>query len=32
VRFNVDGDPRRATAYFKDVNGRTADTFTIQAP
>jgi hypothetical protein len=31
VRFNVDGDPRRATAYFKDVNGRTADTFTIQA-
>jgi hypothetical protein len=30
VRFNVNGDPRRATGYFKDVNGRTADTFTIQ--
>jgi hypothetical protein len=30
VRFNVDGDPKRARAYFKDVNGRLADEFTIQ--
>ncbi|WP_437578564.1 DNRLRE domain-containing protein [Sorangium sp. So ce887] len=30
IRFNVDGDPKRATAYFKDVNGRLADEFTIQ--
>ncbi|WP_437318534.1 DNRLRE domain-containing protein [Sorangium sp. So ce385] len=30
IRFNVDGDPKRATAYFKDVDGRLADEFTIQ--
>ncbi|XXX78682.1 DNRLRE domain-containing protein [Sorangium sp. So ce134] len=30
IRFNVNGDPKRATAYFKDVNGRLADEFTIQ--
>ncbi|MGK3990594.1 DNRLRE domain-containing protein [Sorangium sp. So ce136] len=30
IRFNVSGDPKRATAYFKDVNGRLADEFTIQ--
>ncbi len=31
IRFNVGGNPRQATAYFKDVNGRIADQFTIQA-
>lgn len=30
IRFNVEGDPKRAHAYFKDVNGRIADQFTIQ--
>ncbi|WP_437969004.1 DNRLRE domain-containing protein [Sorangium sp. So ce260] len=30
IRFNVNGDPKRATAYFKDVNGTLADEFTIQ--
>ncbi|WP_437907328.1 DNRLRE domain-containing protein [Sorangium sp. So ce327] len=30
IRFHVGGDPKRATAYFKDVNGRLADEFTIQ--
>lgn len=30
IRFNVNGDPKRATAYFKDVDGRLADEFTIQ--
>ncbi|WP_437624500.1 hypothetical protein [Sorangium sp. So ce1151] len=30
IRFNVSGDPKRATAYFKDVDGRLADEFTIQ--
>jgi hypothetical protein len=29
VRFHVDGDGRKALAYFKDVAGRIADTFTI---
>lgn len=29
IRFNVSGDPRRANAYFKDVNGRLLDEFTI---
>jgi hypothetical protein len=32
IRFNVSGDPKRADAYFKDVNGRIADQFTIRAP
>ncbi len=32
IEFNVDGDPRRANAYFKDVNGRLVDEFTIMAP
>jgi hypothetical protein len=32
IRFNVGGNPRRADAYFKDVNGRIADQFTIIAP
>lgn len=31
VRFYVDGNPNKATAYFKDVSGRIADTFTIYA-
>ncbi|XXY46396.1 DNRLRE domain-containing protein [Sorangium sp. So ce269] len=30
IRFNVSGDPKRATAYFKDVDGRLVDEFTIQ--
>jgi hypothetical protein len=29
IRFHVDGNPRRAKAYFKDVNGRVADEFVI---
>jgi hypothetical protein len=29
VRFHVNGNPRRAEAYFKDVNGRVADEFVI---
>ena len=32
IRFNVNGNPRQATAYFKDVNGRLVDEFTINAP
>jgi hypothetical protein len=32
VRFNVGGNPKRANAYFKDVNGRLVDEFTIQVP
>ncbi|HET9958080.1 MAG TPA: DNRLRE domain-containing protein [Polyangiaceae bacterium] len=32
IRFHVGGDPKRADAYFKDVNGRIADQFTIQVP
>lgn len=32
VRFHVDGDPRLARGYFKDVNGRIADEFTIRVP
>jgi hypothetical protein len=31
IRFHVDGDPKKARAYFKDVNGRLADEFTIFA-
>ncbi len=32
ITFNVDGDPRKATAYFKEVNGqRTDDGITITA-
>jgi hypothetical protein len=31
VRFHVNGDPRLATAYFKDISGRVVDTFTIRA-
>jgi len=30
IRFHVDGDPKKAHAYFKDVNGRIADEFTIE--
>ncbi len=29
IRFYVDGDPNKARAYFKDVNGRIVDEFTI---
>jgi hypothetical protein len=32
IRFHVDGNPRLARGYFKDVNGRIADEFTIQIP
>jgi hypothetical protein len=31
VRFHVEGDARRAEAYFKDVNGRVVDQFTLRA-
>lgn len=30
VRFHVDGDPRKAIGYFKDVNDRIVDQFVIQ--
>jgi Calcineurin-like phosphoesterase len=30
IRFHVDGDPKKASAYFKDVRGRVLDTFTIR--
>jgi hypothetical protein len=30
VRFHVDGDPKKATAYFKDVRGRVLDSFTLR--
>jgi hypothetical protein len=29
IRFHVDGNPRKAEAYFKDVTGRVVDTFTM---
>jgi len=29
IRFNVDADPKKAEAYFKDVDGVVADEFTI---
>jgi len=32
IRFYVDGDPKKALAYFKDVNGRIVDSFTVWAP
>jgi len=32
VRFYVDGDPKKALAYFKDINGRIVDSFTVRAP
>jgi hypothetical protein len=32
VRFNVAGDPHRADAYFRDLDGRIVDQFTILAP
>jgi hypothetical protein len=31
IQFNVDGDPREARGYFKDINGDIVDTFTIFA-
>lgn len=31
ITFNVDGDPRKAIAEFKNVEGVTIDTFTIQS-
>lgn len=30
IRFYVDGDPKKASAYFKDVSGRIVDTFTMR--
>ena len=30
IRFNVDGNRRRARAYFKAVNGRIVDEFTVE--
>jgi hypothetical protein len=32
IRFHVDGNPRLARGYFKDINGRIADEFTITVP
>ncbi len=32
VRFHDGGNPRRAVAYFKDLNGRLVDEFTIEVP
>jgi|GEM_PF-1744924 len=29
ITFYVDGDPRKARGYFKDINGRVIDTFEI---
>jgi len=31
VEFNVDGNPRKATGYFKNIDGVVIDTFTITA-
>jgi hypothetical protein len=31
IRFHVDGNPRRARAYFKDIDGRMVDEFEIEA-
>jgi hypothetical protein len=31
IRFNVGGNPRRADGYFKDIDGRVADAFTVLA-
>jgi hypothetical protein len=31
IEFNVDGDPRKAAGYFKDINGVIADSFTVIA-
>jgi len=31
IEFNVDGDPRKANGYFKDIDGDVIDTFTIYA-
>jgi hypothetical protein len=29
IRFHVDGNPRKAEAYFKDITGRVVDSFTM---
>ncbi len=29
IEFNVDGDPRKARGYFKDIDGRIADEFEL---
>ena len=31
ITFNVDGNPKKAHAYFKDIGGQTIDTFDIFA-
>jgi hypothetical protein len=31
ITFNVDGNPKKATGYFKNINNVTIDTFTIFA-
>jgi hypothetical protein len=31
IEFNVDGDPRKARGYFKDIAGNTPDQFTVTA-
>jgi len=31
ITFNIDGDPRKAQGYFKNINGEIIDTFVIRA-
>ena len=31
IEFNIDGDPRKARGYFKNVDGEVIDTFTLMA-
>ena len=31
ITFNVDGNPKKATGYFKTMSGQVIDTFTIFA-
>ncbi len=31
ITFNIDGDPRKAQGYFKNINGEIIDTFEIRA-
>jgi hypothetical protein len=30
ITFNVAGDPRKATAYFKNISGQVVDQFTVR--
>src|SRR5438045_8488892 len=31
ITFNIDGDPRKAQGYFKNINGEIIDTFVIRS-